>query len=165
VGRALEELDFYWLEQPVMETRLEVYRRLTRDLRIHILGPEHIPGGIFTRAEWLVQGGSDMMRVDVFYGGVTGCYKLASIAQAFGCKCEMHGSGAAHLHLIGAFAEGVCEYYERGLLQPGVEYEARYPFLRSVPDPLDAEGYVALPQAPGLGLDLDWEYIDRNRVG
>jgi L-alanine-DL-glutamate epimerase-like enolase superfamily enzyme len=31
-------------------------------------------------------------------------------------------------------------------------------------DAIDAEGYVHVPQSPGLGLDLDWDYINANRV-
>ncbi len=51
-GAALEELDFYQLEQLVMgDARLEVYRRLTRDLRIQHPKPEHIPGALYPR--WL----------------------------------------------------------------------------------------------------------------
>jgi L-alanine-DL-glutamate epimerase-like enolase superfamily enzyme len=29
---------------------------------------------------------------------------------------------------------------------------------------VDSEGYIAMPEAPGMGLDLDWGYINRNRV-
>ncbi|MFH1085340.1 MAG: enolase C-terminal domain-like protein [Chloroflexota bacterium] len=164
VGRRLEELGYYWLEQPMMETRLEAYRRLTRELAINILAPEHVPGGIFSRAEWVLQGASDMLRIDVNYGGVTGCYKLASLCQAYGIKCEMHGSGWAHLHLVAALPESTCEYYERGLLHPQQDYDRRYPYLRSICDPLDGQGNVIVPQTPGLGFDFDWEYINARRV-
>ncbi len=164
VGRALEELGFYWLEQPMMETRLEACRRLADALEIPILGPEHIPGGLFTRAEWLLQGAADLLRIDVYYGGITGAYKLACLCQAFGLQCEMHGAGWWHLHLVGAFPESVCEYYERGLLQPGVDFDRRYPFTCGIPDPLDEQGYVLLPQSAGLGFDWDWDYINARRV-
>ena len=43
VGRELEKLNFYWLEHPMIETRMEAYRRLTRELDIAILAPEHVP--------------------------------------------------------------------------------------------------------------------------
>jgi L-alanine-DL-glutamate epimerase-like enolase superfamily enzyme len=29
-------------------------------------------------------------------------------------------------------------------------------------DPMDDEGYVHLPQGPGLGMELYWDYIDDN---
>ena len=164
VGRELQELGFYWLEQPMMETRVESYRRLTRELDISILSPEHVPGGIFGRAEWLLQGASDMLRIDVFYGGITGCYKLATICQAYGLKCEVHGSGWWHVHVVGAMPESTCEYYERGLLHPDLDYEMPPPYMRSICDPTDSAGNVILPQRPGLGFDFDWEYINARRV-
>ena len=66
--------------------------------------------------------------------------------------------------LLGSTSEDVCEYYERGLEGPGVEYDAPPPYLRAICDPLDEEGYVSLPQQPGMGYDIIWEYIDENRV-
>jgi L-alanine-DL-glutamate epimerase-like enolase superfamily enzyme len=29
---------------------------------------------------------------------------------------------------------------------------------------MDAEGYVHLPQAPGMGYEINWDYIEANRV-
>lgn len=43
VGRELERLGYYWLEHPMIETRVEAYRRLTRELDIAVLAPEHVP--------------------------------------------------------------------------------------------------------------------------
>ena len=50
VGREIEKLNFYWLEHPMFETRLEPYRRLTRELDFAVMAPEQFPGGVFTRA-------------------------------------------------------------------------------------------------------------------
>ena len=164
VGRELEKLNFYWLEHPMMETRVEAYRRLTRELDIAILAPEHLPGGIFSRAEWILQGASDMLRVDQHYGGITGCYKLACICQAYGIQCELHGGGWAHSQILGATSEGVCEYYERGLLHPDRNYDTPLPYLKAICDPLDDDGNIILPQTPGLGMEFNWDYIEDNRV-
>lgn len=164
VGRELEKLKFYWLEHPMMETRIETYRRLTQELDIAILAPEHIPGGIFTRTEWISQRAADMLRIDYHYGGLTACYKLATICQAYGIQCEMHGPGWAHIQVLAAMPEATCEYYERGLLHPDADYDKPRPFLKAICDPVDGEGNVIVPTAPGLGMEFDWEYINRNRV-
>jgi L-alanine-DL-glutamate epimerase-like enolase superfamily enzyme len=160
VGRELEKLGYYWLEHPMIETRVEAYRRLTRELDIAILSPEHVPGGPFARAEWALQGASDMLRIDVYYGGITGCWKLINLCQLHGLKCELHGPGWAHLQLLGAAPEATCLYYERGLLRPGLDDALAAPYLNAIPDPLDADGNVLISQQPGLGLDLNWDYID-----
>ena len=52
----------------MIETRVEAYRRLCRELDIAVCSPEHAPGGIYSRAEWVLQGASDMCRIDVGYG-------------------------------------------------------------------------------------------------
>ena len=164
IGRELEKLGYYWLEHPMIETRVEAYRRLTRELEIAILSPEHVPGGPFARAEWVLQGASDMLRIDVNYGGITGCWKLINLCQLHGLKCELHFGGHAHLQLLGAAPEATCLYYERGLLRPGLDDPLAAPYLNGVPDPLDDEGNVIISQQPGLGLDLNWDYIDEHRL-
>ena len=165
VGRELQKLDYYWLEHPMIETRVEAYRRLTQELDIAICSPEHVPGGVFSRADWVLQGASDMLRIDYFYGGLTGCWKLVNVCQAFGLQCELHGAGWPHMQLAAAVPEATCEYYERGLLRPELDYEQPEPYLKAIPDPLDGDGNVILSTAPGLGLELDWDYINDNRVG
>jgi L-alanine-DL-glutamate epimerase-like enolase superfamily enzyme len=29
---------------------------------------------------------------------------------------------------------------------------------------IDKEGYVAVPDKPGLGLEIDWKYIDKHKI-
>jgi len=45
-----------------------------------------------------------------------------------------------------------------------VDYDAPHPYLKRNCDPMDDEGYVALPQAPGLGYEIIWDHINENRV-
>ena len=164
VGRELEELGFYWLEHPMIETRLEAYRRLASELSIAICSPEHVPGGIFARAEWVLQGACDMCRIDVGYGGITGCYKMVMLCQAFGIQCEMHGGHWTNSHILGATPESTCEYFERGLLRPDLDYETPPPYLKAIADPMDGEGNVILTTKPGLGMEFNWDYIKENRI-
>jgi len=162
VARELEKLNYYWLEHPMVETRVEAYRRLTRETQIAICSPEHISGGPFTRAEWLLQGACDMLRVDMNYGGITGCWKVINLCQLYGVQCELHGVGAPHVHLAAATPEATCRYYERGLLRAGLNYELPPPHLKKITDPIDDDGYVHVSQQPGLGIEYDWDYINAN---
>ena len=164
VGRVLEELGFYWYEHPMQEYRVESYVRLCRELDIPILSPEIAAGSLYTRADWILRGASDMSRIDVLRGGITGCSKMAAICEAFGVKCEIHMSGFGNLQVLGATSEDTCEYYERGLLGPGVDYETPPPYLEEICDPLDGEGYVRVPQEPGIGYKIKWDYIEENRI-
>ena len=91
-----------------------------------ILAPEHIPGGIYARADWVLQKASNMLRIGYFEGGITGCRKLATIAETFGIQCEMHGGGWPIVQVLGSTQKATCEYYERGLLQLDLE-PTKYP--------------------------------------
>lgn len=51
-----------------------------------------------------------------------------------------------------------------GLLHPFDDYEARTPWLNAVIDPLDADGSVPLPTLPGLGHDINFDFIQANLV-
>ena len=164
VGRELEKLDFYWYEHPMPEYRVSAYEKLCQELSIPILSPEIAAGSLYTRADWILRGASDMSRIDVLRGGITGVKKMVSVCEAYGVKCEIHMSGFANLQILGATSEDTCEYYERGLLAPGVDYETPQPYLEAICDPLDREGYVQVPQEPGMGYKIKWDYIEENRV-
>jgi L-alanine-DL-glutamate epimerase-like enolase superfamily enzyme len=164
VGRELERLNFYWFEHPMPEYRVESYVRLARELTIPILSPEITEGTVFTRADWILRGASDMTRMDVNRGGITAAKKTAIVAEAYGVKCEIHMSGWGNLQLLGSVSEDTCEYYEKGLLAPGVDYDAVPPYLRETCDAVDADGYVTIPTKPGLGYDIVWEYIEEHRI-
>jgi L-alanine-DL-glutamate epimerase-like enolase superfamily enzyme len=164
VGRELEKLDFYWYEHPMLEYRVAAYEKLCRELEIAILSPEIASGSLYTRADWIRREASDRSRIDVLRGGITGVKKLVSVCEAYGVRCEIHMSGFANLQILGATSEDTCEYYERGLLAPGVDYETALPYLEEICDPMDEEGYVAMPQGPGMGYKLKWDYIEENRI-
>jgi L-alanine-DL-glutamate epimerase-like enolase superfamily enzyme len=164
VGRELERRNYYWYEHPMPEHRVDAYIRLSAELSIPICSPEILEGHVYTRADWLRRNASDISRMDVLRGGITAAKKTAIVCEAYAVKCEIHMSGIGNLHVLGSTTEDTCEYYERGLLAPGVDYEATLPYLAHSLDALDADGYVHLPTKPGLGYELVWEYIEENSV-
>jgi L-alanine-DL-glutamate epimerase-like enolase superfamily enzyme len=164
VGRVLEELNFYWYEHPMPEYRVSAYEKLCRELHIPILSPEIAAGSLYTRADWILRGASDISRIDVLRGGISGVKKMTAVSEAFGVKCEIHMSGFANLQILGSTSEDICEYYERGLLAPGIDYEMPPPYLEATCDPMDQDGYVHLPSEPGMGYRIIWDYIEENRL-
>jgi L-alanine-DL-glutamate epimerase-like enolase superfamily enzyme len=164
VGRELEKLDFYWYEHPMPEYRVGAYEKLCRDLEIPVLSPEIAAGSVYTRADWIRRSASDMSRIDVLRGGITGVKKMVSVCEAYGVRCEIHMSGFGNLQILGATSEDTCQYYERGLLAPGVAYDTPPPYLRQICDPMDDEGFVRVPQGPGMGYEIEWDYIEDNRL-
>jgi len=146
------------------EHRIDTYIRLAAALDIPICSPEIIEGHVFTRAEWIRSRASDISRIDVLRGGITAAKKTAIVCEAYGIRCEIHMSGIGNLHVLGSTSEDTCEYYERGLLAPGVDYDAPPAYLNTPLDVLDPDGYVSLPSRPGLGYDINWDYIEANRA-
>ena len=116
------------------------------------------------RAEWIARGASHISRAGVGdVGGLTPLMKAIHLAEAFGMCLEVHGGGPGNIHALAAM--GIPgEYYERGPLHPLIDYEEPPPWLKSLVDPIDAQGFVAVPQGPGLGMDLDFDYIESNLV-
>ena len=164
VGRELEKLNFYWYEHPMPEYRVAPYIKLARELEIPILSPEIAEGNVFTRADWILREASDMSRMDVLRGGITAMKKTIAVCEAFGVKCEVHMSGFANLQVLGSTSEDTCEWYEKGLLAPGVDYDAPLPYLKANCDVIDAEGNIPVPTGPGLGYQIDWDYIEANKL-
>ncbi len=97
-------------------------------------------------------------------GGITAAKKTAIVCEAYAVRCEIHMSGIGNLHVLGSTSEDTCEYYERGLLAPGVDYDVTPAYLTTPLDALEPDGYVSLPQRPGLGYEIEWEYIRENRI-
>jgi L-alanine-DL-glutamate epimerase-like enolase superfamily enzyme len=164
LGRALEELDYYWMEEPMNEHSTSSFVWLTENLtKLQICGPETAHGQMYTRAEWIMRGASDISRVGVGdVGGITPSMKVVHLCESFRIRCEIHGGGAANLQVLGAMAIPG-EFYERGLLHPHVDFDAEKPWLKTPIDSIDSEGYVTMPQGPGLGEEIDWDFIKDNR--
>lgn len=164
LGRGLEKLGFAWMEEPMDEHSTSSYVWLAGQLDLPICGPETAEGKMQTRAEWIVRGAADISRGGVGdLGGITPLMKAAHLAEAFGMSLEVHGGGPGNLHALCAMGIPGA-YYERGLLHPFVDYEQPAPWLHAIADPMDAEGYVHVSQRPGLGLDINFEYIREHRM-
>lgn len=159
LGKELEKLNYYWMEEPMDEHSTSSYVWMTEQLSLPICGPETAEGRMQTRAEWIVRGASDISRGGVSdVGGISPLMKIAHLCESFGVRMEVHGGGPGNLHALCAM--GIPgEYYERGLLHPFVDYEQPAPWQNELVDPMDDEGYVHVSQKPGLGMDINFDYI------
>ena len=165
IGRGLEKLNYHWFEEPMDEHSISSYEWLAKNLDIPVIGPETAEGKFHTRAEWIKRDIVDISRGGVGdIGGITAMMKLVHLCESFEIAMEVHGGGSGNLHVLGAM--GIPgEFYERGLLHPFIDYDEVEPWLNSKIDDLDDEGYVHMPQTPGLGEDINFDYIDDNIVG
>ena len=162
LGQKLEELGFLWMEECMEEASLSSYQWLSGNLpRLNILGPESMTGKHWTRAEWASKGACDMLRTGVWdVGGIGPSMKVAHLADSFGMSCEVHGTGAGNLAVAAAISN--TSYYERGLLHPFIDYDQPKDFQNRIDDEMDKDGYVHCRTEPGLGQDLNLDYIEAN---
>lgn len=159
VGRQLEELDYFWFEEPFYDSDMAGYRELCRTLDIAVARMESLPSNLSPLSEYLVTGAVDIVLADVSRkSGVTGVRKVATLCESFGVNCEIHTSfcgllNAADLHLVCATRN--CRFYEL-TVPPDL-------FNFGVVDPPmpEADGQVRVPEVPGLGVQVDWDLIDR----
>jgi L-alanine-DL-glutamate epimerase-like enolase superfamily enzyme len=146
------------------EHSMSSYVWLCEQTSLSICGPETVEGKMFSRAEWIKAGACDMLRAGVGdVGGITPLVKIAHLAEAFGMPLEVHGGGVGNLHVLCAMGiPGT--YYERGLLHPFIDYDAVPEWLHAPVDSMDEHGNVHISDRPGLGLDLNLDYIRDNLV-
>jgi L-alanine-DL-glutamate epimerase-like enolase superfamily enzyme len=162
MGRELEKLDYYWLEEPLFDTDYTGLRKLSAALDIPICGTEVLTGNHYSIAECISTGVVDIVRADVSWkGGVTAVMKIAHLAESFGMNCEIHTAiyhplEVVNLHCCCALSN--CEFFE--LLYP-LEY---MDFGMKTPLRIDAEGFAHPPGTPGIGFDPDWDLIENCTV-
>jgi len=161
VGRVIEKLDFYWYEDPIPTTDIDGLVDLCRSLDIEVLIGEHL-SSLYEYSEYIRRHATDALRcIDVKVGGITSMMKIAHLAEAFGMKCEPHSWGstitqAAHLHVMLAIEN--CDFFElpvpEGVFDRGFKNKIR----------IDKDGYVHAPNKPGLGIEIDWDEIEKNTI-
>jgi len=158
VGRALEKHRFSWFEEPVRDHDLAGLRQVREALpEIDVVAGEYFPHQIHGYAQMLAQGAVDGFKSPIESGGITEVVKLAHLAEGFGARVHVQASditwGFAPVHANGAVEN-------TSLLEVHPPFEGhRTPAVRN---PLVVEdGYVRMPEGPGLGIELDWEIIER----
>jgi L-alanine-DL-glutamate epimerase-like enolase superfamily enzyme len=162
VGRAIEDLDYYWYEDPLVEEDLYNYIKLRSKLDIPIMSVEYAPGRLYGMAQWVTQMATDILRGDVAVtGGITPLVKICHMAEAFRMKCEIHHGGnslnnVANLHVTMAVPN--CEFYE---VFPASGAN-KYALVEDIE--VDDNGLVYAPTEPGLGYEIDWELAKREQV-
>jgi len=159
VGRAIEELNFLWYEDPLPEDDIYGYVKLRQKLDIPILATEYTTGGLYGLTQFILQGATDMLRGDVAVkGGITSLMKIAHLAEAFRMNCEIHHGGnsmnnVANLHVTMAISN--CNYFE--VLLPAAAQ--KYGLVNDIE--VDSQGLVHAPEGAGLGYEIDWDLVKR----
>ena len=166
VGWACDENRFFWYEDPYRDGGISqfAHRKLRQLINTPILQTEHVRS-LEPHIDFALADATDYVRGDVGYDGITGVTKLAHACEALGIDIEFHGPGPAQRQCMAAIRN--TNYYEMGLLHPKApaSHEPNlYIDYRDDLETIDTNGHVSIPQGPGLGVDINWEWVERNRV-
>jgi L-alanine-DL-glutamate epimerase-like enolase superfamily enzyme len=161
-AKMLADYDVHWFEEALVPDAVEDFAKLREHSPVPISG-----GEVLTRRQafqpFLEARAFDIIQPDVTkVGGISEERRIAWMAQEHGIRFIPHGWNtavglAADLHLASAF--------------PGtdlVEYLTGSPFIDEITVggwSLDDEGMLAIPETPGLGLELDPDAVAKYTRG
>jgi len=163
VAREFERLGIYWLEEPFEPDEYEAYAELADTVELRIAAGEQDATRWGFR-ELIERAHVDVVQPDVTRcGGITETLRIAELAREHGVATVPHAwkSGiikAASLHVNAVLPDGIFQEY----------CVADTPIATSLTKqrlPIEADGCVAVPTAPGLGVELDEHVLESLRVG
>ena len=150
IAKELDSLGFAWFEEPIPHNQIDGYARLCEAVDMPITG-----GETMTTLEqfrpYIDAKAYDIVQQDAGMCGITETMRIARTADRYGirtCPHSWHNGlmGMANAHLIAALPKPyvleLCMI--QGPLQWGILAEK----------PVIKDGYLILPDKPGLGVDL-----------
>jgi len=169
VARALEKHNVRWLEEPFARDDFFSPARLAREVDIRISGGERFQG-LDAYRECLVHGTYDILQPDaVICGGIFTVRKVAALAEAFHKPVTLHGAMALRLAgWVQASAAIGAEWQELAIITPPLlpdeQWSPALKVLNSKTLFTIRDGYIDVPGAPGLGLDVNREAVHQFRI-
>ena len=167
LGRALEQFNIRWYEEPLVSEDIEGYRELRSSLSIPIAAGEN---------EHAIYGFDQLLNVvDVVQpdvgscGGITAAKDITAMAQARGVMVNPHvwGSAVAQAASLQLIASLPVTNHSLFPTEPVLEYDrSSHPFrqeLVSTPWVL-SDGVVSVPDGPGLGIEVKMDTIEKFAV-
>lgn len=168
VARGLEKHNAYWLEEPFDGYDLEGPARLRQEVDILITGGE-LGKTLLDFASFLRHGVYDVVQPDTrICGGIWMAKKISVLAESYGIPCIQHGTSS--LSLAGYIQAG-CAMPNNGWQEiiggpvlPEEQWEPALKLLKTNEVFPVRDGYVHLPDPPGLGLDVNEDALKEYRV-
>jgi galactonate dehydratase len=157
--RALEPYELMWVEDPIAPDNIEGYRRIRDAAHIPLASGERT-ATIFGERQLIEQELVDIIQPDTGRaGGITQMKKIAAMAEAHHIQMAPHSGSLgpvaeyAALHVLASIPNALI------LERLDDDWEGRQHTI--VPHPVQKNGLIAVPDAPGLGCDIDEEFIAR----
>lgn len=156
--RELEPLRPLFVEEPVLAEQCEYYPRLAESTSIPLAAGERM----YSRFDFkrvFEAGGISILQPDVSHaGGITGCLRIAAMAEAYDVSLAPHcplGPVALAACLQVDLVSQNAVFQEQSM---GIHYNQGAELLDYVLNPEDfrvKDGFVAASERPGLGVEID----------
>lgn len=155
---ALKEFDVYWIEEPLNPDNLDGYKRLCESVDTRISAGEEV-GTLYEFKELIDGCNIDIIQPDISRcGGISTARKIVDMADMKGIPVIPHAfkTGilmSASLHLIAAMPNALFLEYcnqETVLSKNLIKDHFR----------VDSDGYVHIPEKPGLGIEIDEDILN-----
>ena len=157
LARALEPYGMMWIEDPIAPENLDGYRRIRDAAHVPLAAGERM-ATIWGLRELIEQDLVDVAQPDTGRaGGITQMRKIAAMAEAHHIMMAPHSGSLgpvaeyAALHLMAAIPNALI--LER--IEDDWDGRAR----TVIPHPVQKDGWLTVPDAPGLGVDIDEAFV------
>lgn len=165
-ARALEELDVFWMEEPLHRGDFEGMARLRDSVDLRVAGGE-MARELHDVVQLTERGCLDVLQPDaVVCGGIAGLARTFRAARDRGLEISPHTWGNGIGLLANAqLAAGIggCPYLEFPYDPPEWSPASR-DFPLTAPVAVDSAGWLSLPETPGLGIELDEDRLAATEV-
>lgn len=166
MAKELDALNVYFLEEPLPRKDIEGLARIAQSVNMFIAGGEHSPT-MQDFKQQITLGAYDIVQPDIILGGnmgLSGVKKIAEIAEYFDRLIIPHVCSNANFPVNMAATLQVMATVDNC---PMIEYPYDPPILTTeTTQPMvkqkllvDKDGYLAIPEGPGLGVEFDEEMI------
>ena len=160
-ARELQQLGCYWLEEPLPRFAFKQLAKLNSEVELPIAGGEN-NRGIHEFVQMVQDDVYDILQPEsMVLDGITMLRKVGVLGELYGKRVVPHHGGRnlgtiAHLHLVASWAHS--PYLELLHDPPIAEYHYGFSILQNPPI-VDSQGFMMVPQEPGLGVEINRELI------
>ena len=159
--RRLEPYKLYWIEEPVRHDDELFYMRMVAEATSAIVAGAEGEGTLYGIRRLISEGALQLLQTDILIGGgYTGLMRIAALAEAYHLPVSPHGAQYPDIncHLVAAVPNGLtvpacpsCEFFQIWSKMYDPPFQV-------------VDAHISMTERPGLGLALDWDFINRYRV-
>ncbi len=162
MARKMEAYDVFWFEEPVPAEDIEGSARVAHAIDMPLAAGENE----FTRygfRDLIINQALDIAQPDATWcGGITEARKIAAMASAWNITCVPHSFSSAialmsNLHFSASIPNSMFQEFDRN-------YNPLREELLTEPVRINKDGYIDLPDKPGLGVELNESTVKKYRV-